>query len=66
MNDTDDGYVVTKSAILAKSLDGAEQTLTDDSVVAMYPLTAAKAGKIAFSTVKGDIGIINVKRQSKR
>lgn len=66
MNDTDDGYVVTKSAIVAKRLDGAEQQLTDDSVVAMYPLAAPQAGKIAFSTPKGDIGIINVKNQSKQ
>ena len=66
MNDTDDGYAVTKSVIVAKRLDGAEQQLTDDSVVAMYPLAAPKAGKIAFSTPKGDIGIINVKNQSKQ
>ena len=57
MVDTDDGYVYTSSSIVAMTLDGQSQTLTDDSVIAMYPQVAT--GKIAFSTPTGEAYIIN-------
>ena len=59
MRDKDNGYTITSSAIIAKTLDGAEQTLTNEHLIALYPQVAARAGKIAFSTLEGDIYIIN-------
>ena len=60
MNDKDDGRVYTSSSIIAVDLDGNTQTLTDDSVIAMYPMPDAKGDKIAFSTPMGEAYIINV------
>jgi Tol biopolymer transport system component len=58
MMDLDDGEFIYASTIVAATLDGTMQTLTDDSVIAMYPHAAA--GKIAFSTPAGEAYIINV------
>ena len=58
MMDLDDGEFIYASTIVAATLDGKTQTLTDDSTVAMYPHAAA--GKIAFSTPAGEAYIINV------
>ena len=58
MMDLDDGEFIYASTIVAATLDGTTQTLTDDSVIAMYPHAAA--GKIAFSTPAGEAYIINV------
>ena len=62
MNDTDDGEFVQSSEIVACTLDGARQTLTDASVVAQYPKPAAQAGKIAFTTPSGEAYIINLSK----
>jgi hypothetical protein len=58
MMDKDDGEFIYASTIVAATLDGATQVLTDDSTIAMYPHAAA--GKIAFSTPAGEAYIINV------
>ena len=58
MMDKDDGEFIYASTIVAATLDGTTQTLTDDSTIAMYPHAAA--GKIAFSTPAGEAYIINV------
>ena len=58
MIDLDDGEFIYASTIVAATLDGKTQTLTDDSTIAMYPHAAD--GKIAFSTPAGDAYIINV------
>lgn len=58
MLDLDDGELVYASTIVAATLDGTTQVLTDESTIAMYPHTAA--GKIAFSTPAGEAYIINV------
>ncbi len=58
MLDLDDGEFIYASNIVAATLDGKTQTLTDDSTIAMYPHAAD--GKIAFSTPAGDAYIINV------
>lgn len=58
MLDLDDGELVYASTIVAATLDGTTQVLTDDSTIAMYPHTAN--GKIAFSTPAGEAYIINV------
>ena len=60
MNETDDEYSIIASAIVARTLDGQEQVLTGADVIATYPLPAAQAGKIAFSTPDGGIYIITV------
>ena len=62
MNDQDNGEVVVSSAIVATTLDGTQQTLTDNSVIAQYPKPAPKAGKIAFTTPAGQAYIINVSK----
>lgn len=61
MHDRDNGEQVTSSAIVAASIDGkATQTLTDSSVMAMYPTATASADRIAFTTPSGAAYIINV------
>ncbi len=59
MCDYDNGITITASTIVAKSLDGTEQTLTGDDMIALFPQVSNKAGKIAFSTINGEIYIIN-------
>ncbi len=59
MRDYDDGITITSSTIVAKTLDGTEQILTGDDMIAIFPQVAGKAGKIAFSTIQGDIYIVN-------
>ena len=59
MNDTDDGYTITSSAIVAATIDGKSQVLTDSSLKAMYPYPAGN--KIFFSTDEGSNYIINIK-----
>ncbi len=61
MHDTDDGRVILSSEIVAKTLNGKSQVLTDNSLIAMYPYTTADGKKIVFSTLDGDAYIINVK-----
>lgn len=61
MNDTDDGHTITASTIVAKNLNGKSQTLTNSSMIAMYPYASAEGKKIAFSTFGGEVYIINVK-----
>ncbi len=58
MMDLDDGEYIYASTIVAATLDGKSQVLTDDSTIAMYPHTSN--GKIAFSTPAGEAYIINV------
>ena len=58
MMDLDDGEYIYASTIVAATLDGTTQVLTDDATIAMYPYAAD--GKIAFSTPAGEAYIINV------
>ena len=60
MYDQDDGEFVYASRIVATNLKGDKQTLTPDSLIAMYPKVSAQTGKIAFSTPEGKAYIINV------
>ena len=60
MYDQDDGEFVYASRIVATNLKGDKQTLTPDSLIAMYPKVSAQTGKIAFSTPDGKAYIINV------
>lgn len=60
MNETDDEYTITSSTIVARNLDGTEQVLTGDDVIATYPLPSQQSGKIAFSTPDGQIYVITL------
>ena len=55
----DNGEVVLESAIVAYSLDGKKQVLTNGEQIAVFPQAAN--GKIAYSTSEGEIYIMNVK-----
>ena len=59
MHDEDNGEIITSSQIVASTLDGTKQVLTDNSTIAMYPYTAG-SDKIVFSTPQGDAYIINL------
>ncbi len=61
MADEDDGHVITASAIVAYTLDGKQQVLTGNNLIAVYPYPSAQAKKIAFSTERGETYLINVK-----
>ena len=60
MSETDDEYSIIASSIVARTLDGTEQVLTGDDVIATYPLPSSQSGKIAFSTPNGEIYLITV------
>ena len=55
----DHGEVVLESVIVAYSLDGKKQVLTNGEQIAVFPKAAN--GKIAYSTSEGEIYIMNVK-----
>lgn len=60
MDEVDDEYTITASSIVARTLDGQEQTLTGSEVIATYPQPSSQSGKIAFSTPDGKIYLITV------
>ena len=55
----DNGEVVLESVIVAYSLDGKKQVLTNGEQIAVFPQAAN--GKIAYSTSEGEIYIMNIK-----
>ncbi|MBR5102832.1 MAG: hypothetical protein IK092_06875, partial [Muribaculaceae bacterium] len=57
MNDVDDGMFITASSIVISDLNGVQQTLTPEGIIAMYPQPAQN--KIAFSTADDELYIIN-------
>lgn len=59
MADEDDGHFITASRIVAYTLDGKMQVLTDDSMIAMEPYAAN--GAVVFSTLEGEVYMLNVK-----
>ena len=61
MNDMDNGVQITSSSIIAADLNGTRQTLTDDSLVALYPTASADGKRIAFATADGRLYVINLK-----
>lgn len=59
MQDRDNGYEVTESAIVLTNVDGTfSQTITPASVKAMYPTAAA--GRVAFNTAEGEVYVMTV------
>lgn len=62
--DKDNGEIITSSSIIAKNIhSGEEQTLTNDSVIAMYPSVTAIGDKILYSTPDGQAFLINIDNQ---
>ncbi|MFI3240646.1 MAG: hypothetical protein R3Y22_08695 [Bacteroidales bacterium] len=62
MYDIDGEDDTEKSSIMAVAADASvAQTLTDDSVIAMYPSVSEDGSKIVFTTVGGEVYIINIK-----
>lgn len=59
MADEDDGHFTTASAIVAYTLDGRKQVLTDHSMIAMYPFAARNC--IVFATLDGNVYMLNIK-----
>ena len=59
MADEDNGEFITASAIVAYTLDGRHQVLTDNTMIAMYPSVARNL--IVFSTEDGSTYMLNVK-----
>ena len=55
----DNGEVVLESVIVAYSLDGKKQVLTNGEQIAVFPQAAN--GKIAYSTSEGEIYVMNIK-----
>lgn len=53
-------YTVTASSIVVRTLDGQEQTITGDDVIATYPQPCKQAGRIVFSTPDGNIHLITL------
>ena len=62
MNEVDDEYRIIASSIVARTLDGREQVLTGDDVIATYPLPSSQSGKLVFSTPDGKVYLIQVTR----
>lgn len=59
MHDEDNGKWMTASAIVAYNMQGDKQILVNKENMAVYPYAAN--GKIAFSTIYGEIYLMNVK-----
>lgn len=60
MDTQDDGEFVTRSSIDAYTLSGAHQQLVPATEGLMYPHCSAETGRIACSSLKGGIYLINV------
>lgn len=61
MQTKDDGHITYEGKIVASDRNGRElQTLTDASLVAVYP--SATTGRICFTTADGEMYIMNVKK----
>lgn len=60
MHEVDNGMTIVASSVAARTLQGIEQTLTGDDVIATYPLPSHESGTIAFSTPDGSIYMLTV------
>jgi len=61
MNDCDDGKMLLSSSIMAYTLDGKVQELTDASLLLMYPQCCAQQGIIVCSAANGEIFVLRTK-----
>jgi len=61
MLDFDDGHVMTSSKIIAVTANGAvRKELTDNSIIATYPMASADASKILYNTDNGKIYLMRI------
>ena len=60
MNDRDDGKMLLSSSIMAYTLDGKVQELTDSTKMLMYPQCCARQGIIACSAANGEIFVLRI------
>lgn len=56
----DNGEFILSSAIVAYTLQGQKQVLTDASLLLMYPYCSSKAGRIVCSSPSGEMYVVNV------
>ena len=61
MKDADNGEYVTSSSIVVSDLNGKKQTVTEPTMIAMYPSTTSDGKHIAFIDGNGELFIINLK-----
>ena len=61
MNDQDDGKMLLSSSIMAFTLDGKVQELTDSSRMLMYPQCCAQKSLIVCSAANGEIFVLRTK-----
>lgn len=61
MNDQDDGEMLLSSSIMAYTLDGKVQELTDSSKMLMYPQCCAQKCLIVCSAANGEIFVLRTK-----
>ncbi len=59
--DTDNGEVILTSAIVVADLQGTIQSITDSSLICMYPAASADGSKIVFTTTDGKLYQVNLK-----
>lgn len=57
---SDDGEFIQTSELVAYTLQGQKQVLTDASLMLMYPYCSAKARRIVCSSPRGEMYILNV------
>lgn len=62
MNDRDDSEMLLSSSIMAYSLSGEVQELTDPQTMLMYPQCCANRGIIACSAANGEVFILKVEK----
>ena len=60
MNDSDDGKMLLSSSIMAYTLDGKVQELTDRAKMLMYPQCCAQKGLIVCSAANGEIFVLRI------
>jgi len=63
MKDTDNGQYVTSSCLIAYTLDGKHQQLTEPSTLTMYPQCCPTKSCIYCCTYEGELKIVNVKKE---
>lgn len=61
MNDRDDGKLLLSSSIMAYTLEGKVQELTDSSMMLQYPQCCAQQGIIVCSAANGELYVIRTK-----
>lgn len=62
MRNQDDGHFITSSSIVAYTLDGESQVLTDGSLRLMYPHCSSAAGIVMCSSSSGELYMLNLKK----